>query len=131
MKSYERNKVKWFTPLQALGEAEPIEVPRCYLDGIRGEMQSVSLHGFCDASVDAYAAVVYMYLETTEGGYLKFVTAKTRVVKQSIPRLELLSALILANLVTNVKQALSGFTKVSYTVHSLLGRLRSWATSDL
>ena len=62
----EQTKVKWFTLLQALREAEPIEIPRCYLDGTRGEVQSVSLHGFCDASVNAYAAVVYMYLKRKE-----------------------------------------------------------------
>ena len=95
----EQTKVKWFTLLQELREAKPIEIRRCYLGGICGEVQSVSLHGFCNASVGAYAAVVYMYLKTTEGAHLKFVTAKTRVaplVKQSISRLELLSARILA-----------------------------------
>ena len=57
------------------------------------------LQGFCDASVNAYAAVVYLKIETADETYLKFVTSKTRVaplVEQTIPRLELLSALILA-----------------------------------
>lgn len=64
------------------------------------------LQGFCDASVNAYAAVVYLKIETPDKTYLKFVTSKTKVaplVQKIIPRHELLSALILARLISHVR----------------------------
>ena len=76
-----------------------------------------SLQGFCDASVNAYAAVVYLRMETTEDTQLKFVTSKTRVaplVKKTITRLKLLSTLILARLVSHVRSALQGFIQMSH-----------------
>ena len=70
----------------------------------------VQIHGLCDASEWAYAAVMYIqcsyqdhYLDT------RLVTSKTRVApikKQTIPRLELLGALILARLMNTVVQLL-------------------------
>ena len=68
-----------------------------------------SLHGFCDASLGAYAAVVYIRIETVSGPSVNFVASKTRVAptnKQTIPRLELLSAFVLSNLITTVIAAL-------------------------
>ena len=62
----------------------------------------MQLHGFSDASEKAYAAVVYMRSCYDNGTVdVKLVTSKSRVAplsKQSIPRLELLGALILARL---------------------------------
>ena len=66
--------------------------------------------GYCDASLTAYAAVVYLGIQTSEGYYLRFVVAKTRVAplkKQSIPRLELLSALLLSRLMEAMKSSLT------------------------
>ena len=72
-------------------------------------MESYSLHGFCDASIGAYAAVVYLLMKTDTNHYVKFITSKTRVSPihgQTIPRLELLSALLLAKLITSVTHSL-------------------------
>ena len=85
-----------------------------------------SLQGFCDASVNAYAAVVYLRIETAEDVQLKFVTSKTRVaplVKQTIPRLELLSALILARLISHVRSSLKEFIQIS--------QVRCWTDSEV
>ena len=79
---------------------------------------SVSLHGFCEASTAAYAAVVHLRVKTTEEVHLSFVTSETRVpplVRQTISRLELLAALILARLITCVRFVLAHFIQVSYT----------------
>ena len=95
----ETSRESWRHLLKSLKEAEPIRVPRCYFFSVAGEVQSTSLQGFCDASINAYAAVVYLKIEMADKTYLKFVTSKTRVaplVEQTIPHLELLSALILA-----------------------------------
>ena len=66
--------------------------------------------GFCDASSKAYAAVVYFRLETEAHQVsVKFVAAKTRVAPvggATIPRLELLSGLILCKLIDNVHTAI-------------------------
>ena len=61
------------------------------------------------ASSRAYAAVVYVRVESIVGNSVEFVAAKTRVSPaggQTIPRLELLSALLLAKLITSVYTAL-------------------------
>ena len=87
--------------MSALEESQPMTVPRCYLDGVEGKVLSYHLCGYCDASLKAYAAVVYLLIESENGFHMKFVVAKTRVAplkKQSIPRLELLSGILLARL---------------------------------
>ncbi|GFW98843.1 uncharacterized protein TNCV_2838041 [Trichonephila clavipes] len=63
------------------------------------------LHGFCDASTKAYAAVVYLKSKQE----IHLVSAKTQVapIKQlTIPRLELCGALLLAELISVIQKAL-------------------------
>lgn len=72
-------------------------------------MISSTLCGVCDASLEAYAAVVYLLMETENGHSVMFLAAKTRVSplrKQSIPRLERLSALLLSRLMRSISQSL-------------------------
>ena len=86
-----------------------ITIPRCYSWSIGKPSGKHSLFGFCDASSKAYAAVVYMRVETDVGNLVEFVASKTRVSSaegKTIPRLELLSALLLANLINSVFTAL-------------------------
>ena len=95
-----------------LQQFNPIKIPRCYQTRAITEgnaVTSFSLQGYCDASKKAYAAVVYLQMEDVNGVYNQFVCSKTRVApvkKISIPRLELLSALLLARLLSTVQQAL-------------------------
>lgn len=49
---------QWANLIADLQSYAPIELPRCYFAGVDGELTSVELHGFCDASVEAYAAVI-------------------------------------------------------------------------
>ena len=68
-----------------------------------------SLQGFSDASLGAYAAVVYLKIVTPMGCSLRFVASKTRVAPihgQTIPRFELLGALLMAKLLSSVTNAL-------------------------
>ena len=64
---------------------------------------------FCDASAKAYAAVVYMGPEGEHCVDVTFLASKTRVAPVggiTIPRLELLSALLLSKLITSIAAAL-------------------------
>lgn len=68
------------------------------------------LHGFSDASKDAYAAVVYIRIIGCNGQvHVNLVTSKTKVapIKQvSIPRLEVCGAVLLAKLLRKVAEIL-------------------------
>ena len=71
-----------------------VRVPRCYFD-VRSKPTNIQLHGFSDASQQAFAAVVYLRSTHEDSRVaVKFVASKTKVTptkKQSIPRLESLS----------------------------------------
>ena len=72
---------------------------------------SMELHGFYDASKDAYTAVVYLRI-TYESGHpsLSLIAVKTKVSplkQQSIPRLELCGAHLFSKVLTSVRIALS------------------------
>jgi hypothetical protein len=96
--------------IEDLKRVETITLDRCVYSDVSGEIQSCELHGFGDASEKAYCAVVYFVCRTSTGVYVKLLTAKTRVAPLkalTIPRLELMSALMLAKLVDSVKKALA------------------------
>ena len=100
--------IKWNSLLSGF-KGVVTSIPRCYVWSVTEEASRCSFHGFCDASLGAYAAVVYVKIETPCGITTSFVASKTRVApvsKQTIPRLQLLSALLLANLITTVTDAL-------------------------
>ena len=95
---------KWMSELRKVGG---FRIPRCYFRENDHTPVSIELHGFSDASSYNYAAVVYLRVEV-ESSVL--VASKTRVAplsRQTIPRLELLGAVILAGLVKHVVDALS------------------------
>ena len=88
---------KWSEELPCLCD---ILIPRYYLP-TTFKANDIQLHGFCDASENAYAAVVYIRGEGHKQSHLALVAAKTKVApikRQTIPRLELCGALILARL---------------------------------
>ena len=87
-----------------------LSVPRCYFRSTDIPRECV-LYGFGDASTVAYAAVVYFCIEPAQA---HFVASKTRVsplTQQTIPRLELMSCLLLARLITHVQAALATVIK--------------------
>jgi len=72
--------------------------------------QSISLHGFCDASEKGYGACIYV-LSRNESGELQsnLLCSKSRVAPLktlTLPRLELNAALLLSRLISVVKRAL-------------------------
>ena len=100
--------MKWECLLSSLRKSLTFCVPRCYFHGI-SKPTACSLIGFCDASRRAYAAVVFLKIRTADDCTAQFVVSRTRVAplsEQSIPRLELLAALLLSRLLSSVTQAL-------------------------
>ena len=132
------NLRKWQSLAAELQEAPIVTIPRYLFDDITGEFNSHELWGFCDASMTAYAAVVYMVVRASTGKFVRFVTSKTRVAPtqtQAIPRLELLSALLLARLITSVTNNLNSqltlappkcFTDSKVTLYWIQGVNKEW-----
>ena len=97
----------WQNYLKILGEIKQICIPRYLFQNMKGNVANIALHGFCDSSMQAYCAVVYAVAESGDGYFPRIVTAKTKVApikKLSIPRLELLSCLLLAELMSKLCQ---------------------------
>ena len=95
----------WNEFLSELTILNQIQIPHCYFEK-NVTPACLELHGFSDASEHAYAAVLYLRTVSNDGILVtRLVASKTRIAptkKQSIPRLELLGALILARLVNTV-----------------------------
>lgn len=98
-----------------------MQVPRCYFN-VYTKPRQIELHGFSDASRRAYAAAVYIR-SVYDGGsvQVQLVASKSRVApikEQSIPRLELLGAVILARLCSKIKATI-GELDTTYWVDSM------------
>lgn len=100
--------LQWERLLHSLKWAQTT-IPHCYLSG-RDEKEACNLIGFCNASRQAYAAVVHIRIQTTSGCSMRFVAAKSRVSPlqdHTIPHLELLGAILLSRLMVNIVSALN------------------------
>lgn len=99
---------KWLMYRNQFDRLANIRIPR-WFGGTVGQL--IDLHGFCDASVSAYAAVVYCRLIDNMGKiHVNIVAAKTKVAPLktvSLPRLELCGANLLARLLTAVRAAIN------------------------
>ena len=121
---------RWKRLLSLLHTDEPLRIPRIYASSMN---EPVRLIGFCDASTKAYAATVYL---RDVDNNCSLVACKTRVAPlqtQTIPRLELLGALLLARLIVHVKESLSSlisscdcYTDSSIVLHWIKGVDKSW-----
>ena len=116
------NKCGWDDPLQGelhdhwtrilteLGSISRIRIPRCYFL-LNSSPTDVQLHGFSDASPQAYAAVLYFRSLYPDGHVeVRLIASKTRVApltKPTIPRLELLGAVLLSRLANTVLKSMS------------------------
>lgn len=84
-------KVEWDEPLKGalkrqwedltkdIAECVQVRVPRHYLEGRTKEGSISRLYGFCDASTVAYAAVVYLVVQTSSTRMVTLLASKTRV----------------------------------------------------
>ena len=73
-------------------------------------IRELQLHGFCDASEDAFAGVVYIRMTDSEDKvHTSLVLAKTKVApikRLTIPRLELCGAYLLTKILHHVREVL-------------------------
>lgn len=105
---------EWHDLLENLSTSSDLVFDRLYCFKDENDpFQSVQLHGFSDASCGAYGCCVYLRFRYLSGKVKTIlVTSKSRVKPLSdvsIPRLELLGALLLARLMLTVKEELSCF----------------------
>ena len=98
---------RWRSELKSLSQ---VHIPRCYFPK-NVQVVSLQLHGFSDASQDAYSGVVYLRMQDTDGDiHVSLVTSKTKVspIKRlTIPRLELCGAQLLTKLLNHVRHTLN------------------------
>jgi Pao retrotransposon peptidase len=98
----------WVDFQSKLYSMEEIKVPRCVIP--TENPKSIKLLGFCDSSSLAYGACIYIHcLNDDNTRTTTLLCAKSRVAPlkaTTIPRLELCSAVLLANLVTKVHGAM-------------------------
>ena len=114
-----------------------VAIPRWYHIEIQPNMQSLELHVYCDASEKAYSAVAYMQGKNQDGEIVtSFVASKSRVAplkKLTLPRLELMGALIGARLGNNLlkslkmeKNQLKLWTDSMITLHWVRSSAHKW-----
>lgn len=97
---------KWRVELSILSNEV---IPHCYFP-CRSRDCQIQLHGFSDASEEAYASVLYLRIRAPDDSiHVSLVMSKTRVAplkRLSIPRLELCGALLLSKILSHVQQTL-------------------------
>lgn len=118
----------WISFRTQLRNLDQIRIPR---NIVCKNYKEIQLHGFADASKDAYGACIYIRSLDSQGNIsVHLLCSKTRVAPlktQTIPRLELCAALILARLVRKVTESLNvSFDQIVYWSDStiVLGWLR-------
>ncbi|XP_076238658.1 uncharacterized protein LOC143181885 [Calliopsis andreniformis] len=95
---------EWHRVSQAMCGVETIKIPRWIKTTATGASE---LHGFCDASQTAMAAVVYLQtVQSNNEINVAILCSKTKVAplkRMTIPRLELTTAIMLTRLVAPVQ----------------------------
>lgn len=121
-------KTDWLNYVKELPNLEKIQIPRHVLvnDPIK-----IHLHGFSDASSKALGAVIYVVGESADGKISsRLLTSKSKVAPLrmvSIPRLELMGAVLLTKLMKNVKSTFKSEVHETYywsDSTSVLGQIK-------
>jgi len=95
----------WLAFDESLKDVSEFSIPRWF--GTSSSVQGIELHGFSDASQDALGAVLYLRtFHDYADAKVVLLTAKSKVApvkRQTIPRLELSAAVLLARLLARVR----------------------------
>lgn len=125
---------RWKLWLNALRKMSEIKIPRCYFPGYNpSSYRSLQLHIFVDASEQAFAACAYFRIVDQGRVRCCLVASKTKVAPLkllSIPRLELMAAVIGARLKKTVTENHSLEIQQTF-YHSDAGTVLSWIRSDV
>ena len=103
----------WSEILQDICVASPIVVDRLY--HFSGSVTRVEIHGFSDASLRAFGCVYLKVFDELGNITSSLAAAKSKVApleQVTIPRLELLGAVMLSELVDRVRNELSNFVSL-------------------
>ncbi|GBO19137.1 hypothetical protein AVEN_225548-1 [Araneus ventricosus] len=118
-------RIKWEKWCCETGCLSDVRINRCYFSNWDRDAGGIEMHIFCDSSQVAYGAVAYFRWETTSGEVgVRFVMAKSRLAplkKLSLPRLELMGALVGAKL----------WKHLSVVFKSLVKRVVMWTDSEI
>ena len=102
----DEEQVGWVKWTENLKNMKNCSIPRC-ITPKNQKYEHAQLHMFCDASLKAYTAVVYVrFAVPNERAHVSLVMAKTRVAPlkpMNVPRLELQAALLGSRLVKTVQ----------------------------
>ncbi|XP_029054615.2 uncharacterized protein LOC114881899 [Osmia bicornis bicornis] len=98
---------RWTQFRSMIRELEGLKIPRCVLH--TAHFESVEIHGFSDASEKAYGACVYIRQVAESGTWMThLLCSKSRVAPLKVvtlPRLELCGAVLLAQLMSKMKES--------------------------
>ena len=130
---------QWFQWKEDLKLLSEIKIPRYIGNVHRKPVTPIELHTFADASENAYAAVSYLKSINEDGDvYVTQMFARTKVCpvkKVSIPRLELLAAVLAARTATYVMKTLNlpdlqiyMWTDAMVTLYWIKGNSRNYKT---
>ena len=91
-------RMQWIKWREELGVLASLKVPRCYKPIDFGEVKSIELHNFSDASTVGYGQCSYLRMINSRGKvHCALVMAKSRVTPSkpiTVPRLELTAAVL-------------------------------------
>ena len=121
---------RWKSLLQDIQTILSFSIDRCYSSRLNCvETPTFQLHGLGDASDKAFGGVVYLMIQSENSVVCKLVASKTRVsplTGVTTPKLELLSALVLARLITSVHKALGPSFNITECVCWLDSEIALW-----
>ncbi|GFX81173.1 uncharacterized protein TNCV_1911651 [Trichonephila clavipes] len=120
----------------SLKQPTQLKIPRKILDS-SGDSSEVQIHTFSDASQKAYGAAAFLRVKHKDRVSVDLVTSKSRVAplkRLSLPRLELMGALLAARLAKEVKKILDQkcstraffWTDSQVTLHWIKGPNHRW-----
>ena len=127
---------EWQQWCSELPQLHQLAIPRWYQTDIRNK-HALTLHVFCDASERAYSAAAYLQGESPDGeSKMSLVASKSRVAplkKMTLPRLELMGAVIGARLANNLMTTLKlepnqirMWTDSMITLHWICSSAQKW-----